>query len=401
MVAIPPAAGTLALPLFYQPLADQQVVANISWGTPAQDPIPTVIDTGSYGFWVYGPDATVNSGSPWLGVLGPCNQTAEPAFNWPASTSHTGPYENSSSVYGYGGGGKIVSCPSTVNDTMNFAGGYPSIDNIQVAVCNFTLIKDRSTTCAGAHYDKSIMGLAPIASNLGGPQIHPELLRQGRLSSSVFSMWFDAPSLDINEPQMGTLLWGAVPEDRHTGELVTVRNTGQDRAEKGFYYVGLPGVRASHFDGPADNKTSLPPRDPDNVPDCLVDSGTWGMTLPVADADFYAATGLEADSPFILPRYPAPCADIPLDAGFDLVFKGQDGKSSATVRIPYRSLAENVGEVPNTCRLNLQLGDTGCTFGGPLYASAFIAHDDDTQTLQIAQGAVAGSAKVPPANLGH
>lgn len=104
------------------------------------------------------------------------------------------------------------------------------------------------------------------------------------------------------------------------------------RAEKGFYYVSLPEDRASRIDGPADNKTSLPPHDPDNVPNCIGDSGTWGMTLPVAGADFFAATGLVADSPFILPRYPSACADIPLDAGFDLVFKGQDGKSKATVR---------------------------------------------------------------------
>lgn len=396
MVAISPAASTLALPVFYQPLVDQQVVANISWGTPAQKPIPTVIDTGSYGFWVDGPDAIVNSGSPYLGVLGPCNQTVEPAFNWPASTSHTGPY-GEGAIFAYGGGGKIITCPSAVNDTMNFAGGYPTIDNIQVAICNFTLIKARSTTCEGAHYDKSIMGLAPIPSVGGGPEIHPEILRQGRVGSSVFSMWFDAPPKDINEPQMGTLLWGAVPGDKYTGELVTVRNEGQDREEKGYYYVALPEVRVAHIDGPADNKTSIPVRDPESAPDCLVDSGTWGMTLPTPDDDFFAATGLEKDSPFINPRYPAACADIPMDAGFDLVFKGQDGTSEATVKIPYRSLAQGPGNEPNTCSLNLQLGDIGCTFGGTFYASAFIAHDDDAQTLQIAQGAVAGSAQGPPA----
>lgn len=399
MVAISPAASTLAMPVFYQPLIDQQVVANISWGTPAQKAIPTVVDTGSYGFWVSGPDAIVNSGSPYLGVIGPCNQTVDPAFDWPASTSHTGPYEESRSVFAYGGGGKIINCPSAVNDTMNFAGGYPSIDNIQVAVCNFTHIKARSTTCEGAHYDKSIMGLAPIHSIGGGPEIHPEILRQGRVSSSVFSMWFDAPPADINEPQMGTLLWGVVPEDKYTGELVTVRNAGQDRAEKGYYYVALPEVRAAHINGPADEKMSIPVRDPKNAPDCLVDSGTWGMTLPTPEDDFYAATGLEADAPFALPRYPAACADIPLDAGFELVFKGQNGNSEAAVKILFRSLAEAEGMAPNTCRLNLQLGDIGCTFGGTFYASAFIAHDDDAQTLQIAQGAVAGSAQSPPNKL--
>lgn len=216
MVAIAPAAAaaasTLAIPVFYQPLIDQQVIANISWGTPAQTPIPTVVDTGSYGFWVDGPNATVNSGSPYLGVLGPCNQTAQPAFNWRESSSHTGPYDEGKATYAYGGGGKLINCPYAVNDTMNFDGGSPSIDNVQVAIADFTLIKARSTTCDGAHYDKSILGLAPIPAIAGGPELRPELLRQGRIGSSVFSMWFDAPPADLNAPQMGRLLLGGVPQ---------------------------------------------------------------------------------------------------------------------------------------------------------------------------------------------
>lgn len=394
MVAIAPAASTLAMPVFYQPMVDQQVIANISWGTPAQGAIPTVVDTGSYGFWVSGPNAIVNSGSPYLGVMGPCNETVKPAFQWPESTSHTGPYTEGRATFAYGGGGKIINCPSAVNDTMNFDGGYPSIDNIQVAVCDFTHIKDRATTCSGAHYDKSIMGLAPIPALTGGggvpPEIHPELLRQGRVGSDVFSMWFDAPPADINEPQMGTLLFGAVPSDKYTGELVTVHNAGVDREEKGYYYVALPEVRAGG--------KAIPSGLSGTQPECLVDSGTWGLTLPTDQDAFFAATGLEADSPFIAPRYPKACADIPLDDGLELVFTGKDGKK-ASVKIPYRSMAEGAGQKPDTCRLNVQLGDPGCTFGGTFYASAFIAHSDEAATLQIAQGAVAGSAKSAPSKL--
>lgn len=396
MVAISPAASTLAMPVFYQPMVDQQVIANISWGTPASKVIPTVVDTGSYGYWVAGPDAIVNSGSPYLGAMGPCNQTIDPAFNWPESSTHTGP-SGKESVFAYGGGGKIISCPNAVNDTMSFGGGYPSIENVQVAVCEFMLIKARSTTCEGAHYDKSIMGLAPIPAIHGGPEIHPELLKQGRLSSDVFSMWFDAPPADINEPQMGSLLFGAVPEGKYSGELVTVHNAGVEREEKGYYYVTMPEVRAANINGKGD-KTVIPAKDPAKLPECLVDSGTWGLTLPTDDKAFFAATGLEADAPFISPRYPAACADIPLDAGLELAFTGQDGKV-ASVKIPYRSMAEAAGQEPNTCRLNLQLGDVGCTFGGTFYASAFVAHDDEAQTLQIAQGAVAGSAQGPPTGL--
>lgn len=394
MVAIAPAAAaasTLAIPVFYQPLIDQQVIANISWGTPAQTPIPTVVDTGSYGFWVDGPNATVNSGSPYLGVLGPCNQTTQPAFNWRESSSHTGPYDEGKATYAYGGGGKLINCPYAVNDTMNFDGGSPSIDNVQVAIADFTLIKARSTTCDGAHYDKSILGLAPIPAIAGGPELRPELLRQGRIGSSVFSMWFDAPPADLNAPQMGRLLLGGVPQDKHAGELVTVHNAGLDRQEKGYYYVAMPEVRAAPINGSGPAK-AVPVEQPDKpAPDCLVDSGTWGLTLPTSSEAFLLATGLEEDKPFILPRYPSACVDIPADAGIELVFPDRDGNKNATVKIPYRSMAEGAGQVPNTCRLNVQLSDVGCTFGGTFYASAFIAHNDDDGTLQIAQGAVAGS----------
>ncbi|KAK8050890.1 hypothetical protein PG993_002275 [Apiospora rasikravindrae] len=399
MVAVAPAASTLAIPVFYQPMIDQQVIANISWGTPASKVIPTVVDTGSYGFWVAGPDAIVNSGSPYLGQMGSCNQTIDPAFHWPESSSHSGPYDEGKAVFLYGGGGKRIVCPTAVNDTMSFHNDYPPIENVQVASCDFIQIKSSSTTCRGAHYDKSIMGLAPIPAIQGGPLLHSELLKQGRLGSGVFSTWFDAQPADINEPQVGTLLFGAVPADKYTGDLVTLRNSGYERAETGYYYVGMPEVRAVHINGEGDGKkTTIPAANPDKLPQCLADSGTWGMTLPTDDKAFYAATGLEADRPFISPRYPAACADIPVDAAFELVFTGTDGKT-ASVKIPYRSLAEGEGQAPNTCRLNLQLGDNGCTLGGTFYASAFIAHDDEARTVQIAQGAVAGSAQGPPKGL--
>ncbi|KAK8079419.1 hypothetical protein PG997_007237 [Apiospora hydei] len=398
MVAVAPAASTLAMPVFYQAILDQQVIANISWGTPGSKPIPTVVDTGSYGFWVAGPDAIVNSGSPYLGQMGSCNETVEPAFNWPESSTHAGPYDQNGLKYPYGGAGKVITCPNAVNDTMNFDHGYPSIENVQVAVADFIHIKSSSTTCRGAHYDKSIMGLAPIPATIPGPMLHPELLSQGRVGSSVFSIWFDAPPADINEPQMGTLLFGDVPAGKYSGDLVTLHNAGVDRTEKGYYYVAMPEVRGARIDSKDGKKTTIPSVKPDELPLCLMDSGTWGMKIPSDDKAFYAATGLEADSPFLSPRYPAACTDIPLDAGFELAFTGKDGKT-ASVKIPYRSLAESAGMEPNTCRLNLQLGDNECTFGGTFYASAFVAHDDEAQTLQIAQGAVAGSAQGPPKGL--
>jgi hypothetical protein len=380
MVAIAQVANTVTIPLYYQPLIDQQILSNISWGTPAQEPIPTVIDTGSFGFWAFGPNATVNSGSPYLGVLGPCNQTAEPFLDWPASTTHVGPTPGGT-TYSYGGGGKIVPCMSVVNDTMNFP-GFAAVNNTQVALCDFMLIKERATTCAGAHYDKSILGLAPIAGN--GPRFRDNLAAQGVVDSHVYSVWFESLPEDINEPQAGTLLLGGVPEDKDVGDLATMNLVADANGVDGLYYVSMPEVLVAPFNG-SNSPQVIPVTVPSSgtVPNCLVDTGTWGLTLPTNDTAFYAATGLEEDSPYILPRWPSACADIPINATLDLRFTGADGKS-ATIKIPLRNLAQGPGQIPDTCSLNLQLGDPGCTFGGPFFTAALSVFDDEAKTVAFA-----------------
>ena len=383
MATISQVTNTVAIPLYYLPLVDQQVIANISWGTPGQEPIPTVIDTGSYGFWVHGPNATVNSGSPYLGVLGPCNQTAEPFFNWPESSTHDGPYPGGT-TYAYGGGGKILTCPDVVNDTMGFA-GFPSIPNTQVALCEFMLIKDRSTTCAGAHYDKSILGLAR-GEDMGGPHFRDGLEEAGLVESSIYSFWFDQLPDSINDPQYGTLLLGGVPTGKHIGEIAKMKQTlPVDGGIPGLYYVGLPEIQVTAIDGSGSPQV-IPAIMPSSgvMPECLVDTGTWGLTLPTDETAFYEVTGLEQDAPFITPRYPAACADIPVNATIDIKFTDEDGKS-ATVKIPYRNLAQHTGQIPNTCSLNLQLADPGCTFGGTFFTAALSIFNDKEKTVSFAQ----------------
>jgi hypothetical protein len=382
-------ANTVSVPVFYQPLVDQQVMANISFGTPAQNTIPTVIDTGSYGYWVYGPDAIVNSGSPYLGVLGPCNQTAEPAFDWEASSTHAGPWNNGT-TFAYGGAGKLLTCPTVVADTLSFPAehGYPAVPGVEVALCEFLLIKDRSTTCDGAHYDKSILGLAPGPAPGHGsarPYFRESLAEQGLVHSSVYSVWFDDMPADINEPQHGTVLLGGVPTEKHTGDVAKMaQSKPADGGTPGLYYVAMPEVRAGPIDG--SGEAQVIPAIPYNgaIPECLVDTGTWGLTLPTNDTAFFAATGLEEDFPFITPRYPAPCADIPRDAALELVFTGDDGKT-ATVKVPYRNLAQHAGQKEGTCSLNLQLGDPGCTFGGTFFTRALTVFDDEDGTVSFAQ----------------
>ncbi|KAK8091317.1 aspartic peptidase domain-containing protein [Apiospora phragmitis] len=399
MVAIAPAASTLAMPVFYQPLLDQQVITNISWGTPASEAIPTVVDTGSYGFWVAGPDAIVNSGSPYLGVMGPCNQTVEPAFNWPESSTHTGPYDEQRATFAYGGGGKIINCPTAVNDTMSFAGsGYPAIPNVQVASCEFIHIKDRSTTCEGAHYDRSIMGLAPIPSVGGGPELHPELLKQGRLASSVFSMWFDAPPADINEPQMGSLLSAPSPPRASTpatsSRCIMPVSTRRRRATTTW-----PCPRCAPPTSTAMQPTRRSSPSPTR-PTCPIASWTRARGHDAPDQRHGL---LRRDRPrgrLALHQPPLPVPVRRHSARRRLrAHLHRQGRQVRDGQDPLPQHGQGPGLEPNTCRLNLQLGDPKCTFGGTFYASAFVVHDDEAETLQIAQGAVAGSAQGPPSGL--
>ncbi|KAJ1323157.1 pepsin-like aspartyl protease [Microdochium nivale] len=384
-VAIPAvaavSASTVSIPLYYESLVSTQVLANVSWGTPAGGSIRTVIDTGSPGFWVWGPNATVNSGSPYLFVQGPCNRTAEPFFDWAASSTHTD-QTTGPAAYSYGGNGKILSCPFGLNDTMSFGNtGFSPILNQQVSICDYAIIKDRSCT---VYYDKSILGLSPYVGH--GPRFRDNLLANGLVADSIYSMWFDALPSDIRDPQAGTLLFGAVPDPSHyTGDLVTIKQTKPD---SGFYYAALPEVRATHISDPSAIPQTINVQTPPSgiIPDCLVDSGTHGITLPVNAADFLAKTGLIENEPYVNIAYPTLCNDIPADATLDLVFTSEETGEKVTIKLPYRSMAEGPGATnQSTCSLGLQVEDPKCVLGGTFYAGAAIVHDDVGKTLRFAQ----------------
>lgn len=377
------AAHTVSIPVYYESIVSTQVLANFTWGTPAQVPIPTVIDTGSPGFWVWGPNATINSGSPYLGVLGPCNRTAEPFFDYPKSSTHTantiGP-----AAYAYGGNGKIISCDFGLNDTLSFStnpDNFPALPNQQVSICNFALIKDRS---CGISYDKSILGLSPYVAH--GPRFRDNLLADGLISDSIYSMYFDAIPKDFNEPQQGTLLLGAVPDmSQYAGNLITVNQTQPD---SGFYYVGLPEIRASRIDTPGAASQAIKIETPPSgiIPDCLVDSGTHGLTFPFDSDDLMAKTGLVEASPFINMAYPTPCDQIPVDAALELVFTDSKTGEKATVKLPYRSMIQGLAlDNKSICSLALSGGDPTCVLGGTFYAGAVVVHDDVKKTLGFAQ----------------
>ncbi|KAJ1333174.1 pepsin-like aspartyl protease [Microdochium nivale] len=376
------AVNTVSMPVYYEPYVSTQVLANLTWGTPASVPIRTVIDTGSPGFWVWGPNATVNSGSPYLGVQGPCNRTAEPFFDWDASSTHT----NQSiglAQYTYGGNGKILTCPFGLNDTISFSNpDFPPIPNQQVSICDYAIIKDRSCS---VYYDKSILGLSPYVSLDETPRFRDNLLSDGLVADSIYSMWFEALPGDISVPQAGTLLFGAVPDPSHyTGNLVTIKQT---QPEGGFYYAALPEFRATRIGDPSASPQIINVQTPDSgvIPDCLVDSGTHGITLPIVTEDFLAKSGLVANAPFSNMAYPALCNDIPADAGLDLIFTGETGEKVA-IKLLYRSMAEGPGTVDKSiCSLGFQVDDPTCVLGGTFYSNAAIVHDDVGKTLSFAQ----------------
>ncbi|KXJ94975.1 aspartic peptidase domain-containing protein [Microdochium bolleyi] len=370
------------MPVYYEPYVSTQVLANFTWGTPAGGPIRTVIDTGSPGFWVWGPNATVNSGSPYLFVPGPCNRTAEPFFDWPASSTHTGQTTGAAS-YAYGGNGKIISCPFGLNDTLSFGNSdYPPLPNQQVSICDYAIIKDRSCSI---YYDKSILGLSPYIGS--GPRFRDNLHTSGLVADSIYSMWFGAFPDDVNDPQAGTLLFGAVPDPSHyTGNLVTVKQTQPD---SGFYYAALPEVRATRIDDPDADSQVIEVQTPPSgiIPDCLVDSGTHGLTFPLDAADLQAKTGLVENAPFVNLAYPAPCNDIPMGATLDLVFADEKTGEKVTLKLPYRSMVQGPGsQNKSICSLGLQVQDPTCVLGGTFYAGAVVVHDDAGKTLSFAQG---------------
>lgn len=51
---------------------------------------------------MYGPNGTINSGSPYLGGTGDCTENVTPFFNWPESSTATD-YQDQLRGYAYGG----------------------------------------------------------------------------------------------------------------------------------------------------------------------------------------------------------------------------------------------------------------------------------------------------------
>jgi len=281
-----------SFPIYYAYGGYPRVMANISYGTPKQAPIPTVIDLGSANYWVYGNHANVTYGSPYLGVQGPCSLIAQPHYNDTASSTATREVLDSVG-YAYGGNGKLVGGYFTVNDTLSFPASIasslqqsttPTIANRRVALANNTLIKGLMDCTADLEYDHSILGLSAFANPTvatTGPSFRQDLLDDGLIQTSAFSMWFDKGPSSFNGTYYGTALFGAVPSSKYTGPLVFVKpNPPKDSTYVG-YYVSTPTAFSTGVQKTA--KTSNLTMIGDS---CLLDSGTGIDSLPINYDDF-------------------------------------------------------------------------------------------------------------------
>ncbi|KAF2144369.1 uncharacterized protein K452DRAFT_284686 [Aplosporella prunicola CBS 121167] len=387
------AASLPMLPLAYSYGGYPKISTNISWGNPPQEPINTVVDLGSADFWVYGPNATINSGSPYFLTPGPCTEQPKPFFNYPESTSAAKPVD-ASRAYAYGGNGKIVEAHFSVNDTINFGNAkYPSLENQRVEVANYTILKQRAQTCTGAEYDKAILGISPRTEDGQGPSFRGDLLDRGLIETPSMSLWFDKGPEDVRGTYQGTALFGAVPKNKYEGDLVKVALDPPEEGGVG-YWVTIPKWEVSSVKEPS-KKTAVKVVTESNVKRCLVDSGFGTESLPVSAKDFYAATGLVEKDGF--PTFEGPCDSIPKDATFDYTFTGEAGKP-VTVKVPLRNYVRGISDFnsnndPNVCGLSLTLEEYNCYIGAPFFTAAFLAFNDDANEMAIAQGGVSTGAE--------
>ncbi|KAJ8067747.1 hypothetical protein OCU04_003351 [Sclerotinia nivalis] len=341
--------------------------------------IEVVVDYGSSGFWVFGPNATLNYGSQYLGFPGACNTT--PQYYYHTDNSKI---SNFSGAYSYGGNSKILDATKVVNDTLFFPSSLPgpSIPNIEVALISSGTVRQYvpdGEACPELYYDYGIMGLATPVEGEPGPNVKTNLLEQGRISSSIVSMYFGPPPADssISYNYTGTLLFGSLPpSSSYTGKSISVPIVTP--AGAGEYYVTQPTI--------ARGNTSIVADYPDET--CLVDSGSLQLSLPYSsdNTEFFQTTGLSNYQGDVV--YPSECEDIPRDLTLDFTFG--NATTSTTVKLPYRYLArgaEGPGGVTlqGMCVLSISLGGQ-CTFGAPWFLGTSVGVDDDNRVVWIAQG---------------
>ncbi|KAF2173473.1 hypothetical protein M409DRAFT_15754 [Zasmidium cellare ATCC 36951] len=375
-----------------------RIQADIAWGTPAQKTVPTIFDTGSSG-----------SGYTYHYTVGPCNKTVTNFYNWSVSKTHSKLDTKKGYSFSYGGNGKIVQAPSSINDSFSFANTkWPALLNNEVALSNWTVVTQLDDGCQvpESTFDHSILGLAPICPVTSGPSFRANLLSQGKTKSSSFSMWFDRVPKSVKSSYQRTAIFGAVPsKSKYTGELVRLKQNPPQGAFVG-YYVSTPKLTATSITKPGKGQNiGLSDK---SVKQCLLDSGTGQDRLPFSQEEALGVTGLikyDKDAAFL--AWNGSCDSIPPTATLNYTFAGATAGKSVTVAVPIRSYARGeFDEIPGVdtskiCGLSLSLDEYGdCTFGAPFFTAAFAVFNDEKKQVTLAQGGVSTGAADGPSGLG-
>ncbi|KAM3076196.1 hypothetical protein ACMFMG_006294 [Clarireedia jacksonii] len=379
------AAGVISMPIRFLYGALNKITTPLAAGSNANgSTIEVVVDFGSSDFWVFGPNATINYGSPFLGFTGQCNTSPSTYYHLDGH-----PISNFSASYAYGGNSKILTANTIVNDTLSFPSSLPapSIPGIEIALVNHASVRQYVPTnesCPALSYDLGIMGLAPQAGNGDhGPNIKSDLRAQGRIPASIASMYFlPAPAnASIEYIFQGEVLFGGLPpKESYEGELINVPIV-TEQGQIG-YYVAQPSI--SHAN------TSIPTDYPETT--CLLDSGSLGVTLPYEQNNtaFFGATGLQDYQGVVV--YPSACESISRDLTLDFGFGSGNGTASKAgkVRVPYRYLARGDsgpgGVLPEgLCALSLGFASS-CTLGAPWFTASSMGVDDERGVVWVGQG---------------
>ncbi|EWG41357.1 hypothetical protein FVEG_03495 [Fusarium verticillioides 7600] len=401
------------IPISYSYGGYPRVQADIRWGTPGQSPVPTIFDTGSPSFWVFGPNSIINDGTNAHYTPGPCNKTVKTFYNWPKSSSHSkgGAVKPKGGIlaYAYGGNGKLISAPATINDTLAFSNPkFSALTNNQVALANYAQIAQLDDKCEipESDFDHSILGLAPLPKDFSGPSFRDNLRHTGKTKSSSFTMWFDQQPKSIKSPYSGAAVFGAVPANKkYSGELVRIK---QDYPTPPYigYYSALPELTTTSIRKPG-KPVKIGLADP-SVKRCLLDSGTGEDRLPFSEKDIMKATGLiRLEIPFVL-AWNGTCESIPRTATLNFTFTGVTPGKKVTVAVPIRSYARGEYDgLPDYddskyCALSVSGDEYGdCTLGAPFFTAAYAVFHDDTKQVALAQGGVSTGTSDGIAKIGQ
>ncbi|KAJ5050845.1 uncharacterized protein L3040_002714 [Drepanopeziza brunnea f. sp. 'multigermtubi'] len=369
------------MPVEFEYDLDSRVTANLTFGTAASaEPVKVVMDSGSANFWVWAPGAVVHWGSPYFGVVGPCNETVETLYD--PALSPTSSLINQTSAYAYAGNSKIVSGEQWATDTITAPGGTGPISNIQFSLQTYGLLKLADNgSCLPTPYDKSILGLSPYTNNTVGPSFRQNLFKTGQVAAQTMFLWFDKHTGTLGD-LLGGILFGAVDVSKYTGPLVEVPNVVDHASQVGIY-VAKPNITLN-------GQTFTP----DQTTTCLIDSGAHGDALPFdytgdLESQFYAASAGQLVDYNGIVAFNGTCEDIPAGLNVTYTFAGVREGESIEIVMPVRNYARGRIDPYNdrgVCLLNWEMG--GCILGAPFVSAAALLMDDDGDRIALAQGGV-------------